>query len=178
MISSNEFKEKWNTKLCPLIEYDKKIVDKLNIPLESKTFLIEAGLPEVAAPFLSFERINKGALLQLEDNHNIGKDYIYLGFTGNGDILTIEDNSGIIIVINHETYEKSYVNNSIQSLAESLLEYSEFVKKIKKVNGRKAYLNGNCSKEDLEDIKNKLISIDDKSINNSTFWWNEINLFY
>lgn len=177
MISSNEFKEKWNKELYPLIEYDKEVVDNLEIPLESKKFLIEAGLPESATPFLSFETMNKGALLTLREKYSIDKDYIYIGFTGDGDILAIENNSGVIITINHETHEKAYVNNSVPQLAQSLLEYSEFVKRIKKASGRRAYLNRDCSKEELEVIKNKLTIIDDKSINNKSFWWNEMSLF-
>lgn len=177
MISSNEFKEKWNKEVYPLIEYDKKVVDNLEIPIESKKFLIEAGLPESATPFLSFESMNKGALLTLREKYNIDKDCIYIGFTGDGDILAIEENSGVIITINHETHEKAYVNNSVPQLADSLLQYSQFVKRIKKANGRRAYLNKECSKEELEVIKKNLISIDDKSINNNSFWWNEISLF-
>lgn len=179
MISSNDFKEKWNTEVYPLIEYDGEIVNKLEIPLESKNFLIEAGLPESATPFLSFEVMGHGGLLTLKEKYNIDRytEDIYIGFTGEGDILAIENKSGVIITINHETFEKSYVNNSVPQLAESLLEYSEFVKRIKKANGRRAYLNRECSKEELESIKNRLILIDEKSIDNNNFWWNEISLF-
>lgn len=177
MISSNEFKGKWNKDIYPLIEYDKKVVDNLDIPLESKSFLIEAGLPESATPFLNFETMDEGVLLTLREKYNLDKDYIYIGFTGDGDVLAIEDISGVIITINHETYEKTYVNNSVPQLAESLLEYSEFVKRIQKANGKFAYLNKDCSEEELEIIKNKLTLIDDKCIDNNSFWWNELSLF-
>lgn len=179
MISSSDFKEKWNTEVYPLIEYDGERVNKLEIPLESKNFLIEAGLPESATPFLSFEVMEHGGLLNLKEEYNIDRhtEDIYIGFTGEGDILAIENKSGVIITINHETFEKSYVNNSVPQLAESLLEYSEFVKRIKKANGRCAYLNRECSKEELESIKNSLILIDEKSIDNNNFWWNEISFF-
>ncbi|GAA0086271.1 hypothetical protein UT300007_27100 [Clostridium sp. CTA-7] len=179
MINSNDFKEKWNTEIYPLIEYDGKRVNKLEIPLESKNFLIEAGLPESATPFLNFEIMSNGGLLTLKEKYNTDKyaEDTYIGFTGDGDIIAIENKSGVIITINHETFEKSYVNNSVPQLAESLLEYAEFVKRIKKSNGRRAYLNRDCAQEELESIKNKLILIDGKSIDNNSFWWNEMSLF-
>lgn len=179
MISANEFKEKWNAQIYPLIEYTVEKVNKLDIPLESKIFLSEAGLPESSAPFLNFEDIHKGGLSTLKEKYNNDKysEYIYIGFTGEGDILAIENKSGVIISINHETFKKIYVNKSIPQLAESLLEYAEFIKLIKQTNGRRAYLNRECSNEQLELIKNKLINIDDKSIDNNNFWWDEISLF-
>ncbi len=177
MISSNEFKEKWNKDISPLVEYSEEVVNGLNIPIESKRFLIESGLPESAAPFLSFETMDKGALLRLIEKYNLDKDYIYIGFTGEGDILAIENNSGIVITINHETYEESYVNNSVQQLAESLLEYSEFIKRIKKVNGGRAYLNKTCSREELNILKDKLTLIDDRCLDSNSFWWNKISSF-
>lgn len=177
MISVNELKEKWDEEAYPLIEYDKKIVDNLQVPMECKEFLIEVGLPEAAVPFLTFESSDDGGLLTLREKYDIDKDYIYIGFTGEGDIIAIEDKSGVIIVINHETDENVYMNSSIGQLLESLFEYSEFVKRIKNANGRQAFLNRECSKEELEVIKNKLNSIDNNSIQNDSFWWNEISLF-
>lgn len=94
--------------------------------------------------------MDEGVLSRLIEKYNLDKDYIYIGFTGEGDILAIENNSGIVITINHETYEELYVNNLVQELAESLLEYSEFIKRIKKANGRRAYLNKTCSREELK----------------------------
>ncbi|MBU3218408.1 SUKH-4 family immunity protein [Clostridium estertheticum] len=179
MISPIEFKEKWNKEVYPLIKYDIDKVNKLSIPIESKQLLTEAGLPDSAAPFLNFESIDSGALLTLKEKYNVDKyeEYIYIGFNGNGDILAIENKTGIVVSINHETFEKVYVNKSIPQLAESLLEYADFIKTIKEINGRKAYLNRECPKEQLEVIKNKLNNIDNKSIGNNTFWAEEISLF-
>lgn len=179
MINANDFKNRWNAEIYPLIEYNKERIAKLEIPIESKEFLVEAGLPESAAPFLSFESIDGGALLSLKEKYNVDEnaENIFIGFTGEGDIITLENESGKVIIINHETSEKVYLNNSVPQLAESLLEYSEFIKLIKETNGSRAYLNNECSKEQLESIKNKLILIDEKIIDDDSFWANEILSF-
>ena len=128
---------------------------------------------------MSFESSNQGAFLTIKEKYDIDKykEDMYIGFTGEGDILTIESKSGVIVCINHETLEKFYVNNSIPQLAESLLEYEQFINVINEINGEFAYLDRDCPKEKLELIKNKLINIDNKSINVNSFWWNEISLF-
>ncbi|MCB2362562.1 SUKH-4 family immunity protein [Clostridium estertheticum] len=180
MLSFIEFKQKWNKEIYPLINYEEDKIMKINIPIESKRFLVECGLPESAAPFLSFESSNQGALLTLKEKYDDIDKYqedIYIGFTGDGDILTIESKLGHVVCINHETLEKFYVNNSIPQLAESLLEYEQFINAINEINGEFSYLDRECPKEQLELIKNRLINIDKKSIHNGSFWWNEISLF-
>lgn len=179
MISPNEFKEKWNEEINPLVNYDEDNVNKCKLPVESKRFLIEAGLPESAAPFLSFESEDEGALLTLKEKYDIDQygDDIYIGFTGEGDMLAIESKSGVVVCINHETFKKSYVNNSIPQLAESLLEYEYFINSINEINGEFAYLDRECPKEQLELIKCKLININKESLNINTLWWNELSLF-
>lgn len=46
MINPNEFKEKWNEEIYPLVNYDEDKVNRCKLPIETKRFLIEAGLPE------------------------------------------------------------------------------------------------------------------------------------
>ena len=186
MISPNEFKEKLNKEIYPLINYDEDKVNKCNLPEETKRFLIEAGLPESAAPFLSFESEKEGSLLTLKVKYNIDQygDGIYIGFTGDGDILAVESKSGVVVCINHETFKKSYVNNSVPQLAESLLEYECFINSINEINGEFAYLDRECPQKQLELIKCKLININKDSLNINkdslninTLWWNELSLF-
>lgn len=70
-----------------------------------------------------------------------------------------------------------YINNTVSQLAESLLEYEKFIQEISTNNGGFAYVDKEWSLEELNDIKEKLISIDIKSLQKNSFWSNELSLF-
>ena len=70
-----------------------------------------------------------------------------------------------------------YINNTVSQLAESLLEYEKFIQEINTNNGEFAYVDKEWSLEELNDIKEKLISIDIKSLQKNSFWSNELSLF-
>lgn len=70
-----------------------------------------------------------------------------------------------------------YINNTVSQLAESLLEYEKFIQEINTNNGGFAYVDKEWSLEELNDIKEKLISIDIKSLQKNSFWSNELSLF-
>ena len=128
---------------------------------------------------MNFETIDNGALLKLNEKFNIDieENYIYIGFTGEGDILALENDTGSVVCINHENLEKMYINNTVSQLAESLLEYEKFIQEINTNNGEFAYVDKEWSLEELNDIKEKLISIDIKSLQKNSFWSNELSLF-
>ncbi|WP_410983408.1 SUKH-4 family immunity protein [Bacillus cereus] len=179
-MNPNEFRKRWNQKVYPFVHYEEDKLKNLDIPVLCKHFLLTAGLPESAVPFLNFESTKNGSLLSLKEKYNVDASYernIYLGFTGEGNILSMKVPSGMVVCIDHETMEEVYVNQSIPQLAECILEYSEFIKRIKEVNGRHAYLNRECKKGDLEVMIEKFIEIDEDCLNHNTFWNEEINLF-
>ena len=128
---------------------------------------------------MNFETIDNGALLKLNEKFNIDieENYIYIGFTEEGDILALENDTGSVVCINHENLEKMYINNTVSQLAESLLEYEKFIQEINTNNGEFAYVDKEWSLEELNDIKEKLISIDIKSLQKNSFWSNELSLF-
>lgn len=86
----------------------------------------------------------------------------------------MKEPSGMVVCIDHETMEEVYVNQSIPQLAECILEYSEFIKRVKEVNGKHAYLNRECNKEDLEVMIGKFTAIDKDCLNHNTFWSEEL----
>lgn len=69
------------------------------------------------------------------------------------------------------------MNSSIPQLAEILLNYSEFIEKIKVINGRRAFIERNAPQELIEWITNRIEQIDPKSLNEGNFWREELNLF-
>ena len=55
MLSPKEFVAGWGKRDVPLMRFPKIAVEQLSLSEEDKTFLVQAGLPEDAAPFLTFE---------------------------------------------------------------------------------------------------------------------------
>jgi hypothetical protein len=58
-----------------------------------------------------------------------------------------------------------------------LLFYVEFIKKVKAVNGRRAYLEKNATKELLDWISKSLHQIDAVSLTQGGFWEEELDSF-
>lgn len=180
MIDANEFKERWNEKIFPLVKYTNNKVDILSINKQDKEFLLAVGLPDSAAPFLSFVKEEKGALKKLKELYDIQQrygDYVYLGYNASGDLIVLNEESGEVLCINHENSEEQYVNKSIVQLAESLLEYASFVNHINQVRGDFAYLDRECAIEDIRDISNRLKCIDSEALKVGSFWSEEIEQF-
>ena len=50
----------WNEEIYGLIHYNEKIIHSFSFSKETKDFLIKAGFPESAPPFLTFESADNG----------------------------------------------------------------------------------------------------------------------
>lgn len=182
MITPQEFLDNWDEETYGLVEYDYKVIDSYSLSQESKDFLIKAGLPESASPFLTFESSLKGGGVRLTEKHNdadpLYSKYIYVGFTGNGHPICIDEENDVVIFIDYDKEnEEAFINSSIAQFAESLLVYVDFIKKIKAENGRRAFLERKATKDLLEWIANRLVEIDADSLTQGSFWEEELNNF-
>ncbi len=181
MITAEIFLSKWDKEICPLVSYKEKYIKKLGLSNEVKSFLIEAGLPEAAAPYLNFEASAQGGAIAVGKKYKElkkKKGYIYLGYTGNGDIICAVEKTGNVIVISHENKDdEQFVNSSILQLIECLVEYDEFVNKIMAANGRRAFLESNATDELLEWIRERIATIDNIALDKDCFWRNELERY-
>ncbi|MBQ7774343.1 MAG: SUKH-4 family immunity protein [Lachnospiraceae bacterium] len=172
-MTAKEFLERWDTEICPMVSYDAKKIHALNLPEDVKDFLIEAGLPSDAAPFLNFESSAKKGATKL-GLFGKKRKYIYFGYTEAGDKICVLEETGHVLCINHEDGSEIFINSSILKLAECLLAYSEFIDEINKVNGRRAFLEGIATEEQLEKITSRLNNIDGNALNDKSFWMEEL----
>lgn len=107
-------------------------IAELRMTDHDKTFLAEAGLPEDAAPFLSF-LYEPGIVLEslLTIDSSLGSEYekyIILGNNGSGDPICIRQPEGIIVVLNHDNHmQEIFINSSISQFAESLCLFQESI---------------------------------------------------
>ncbi len=182
MLTPKEFIKLWSVKKEKLIKYPTEIVEKLSIPEDSKLFLIEAGLPSSAAPFLSFgpvsvekPLISASRLWGLPESFSC---YRVIGSTGFGDSICIDESeNGIIIYLDHEVgFKKIFINSSVMKLAESLLAYRHFVERTIKERGQDAYLEFDIPIDLRKWIINEMRKIDILAVNEGCFWKNELNV--
>jgi hypothetical protein len=182
MISPQEFLERWNKDIYGLVHYEEVVIDKSVILNNDKNFLVIAGLPESAAPFLSFEGSEQGGGKPLNEKYEVSenefKEFIYIGFTGENNPICISTTSGTVVSFDYQNnFDEIFINSSINQLAESLLIYDDFVKKIKLANGRKAFLEKNAPSESILWLEKELKRIDKNSLNESSFWKTEIESY-
>lgn len=182
MISPQDFLVNWNKNIYGLIHYDEKIINSFSFSKETKEFLIQAGFPETAPPFLTFESADNGGGIRLNENHNgletVYRKFVYFGFTGSGYPICIDEYSSQLVYIDYDNENKVVlINSTIKKFAEALLVYVEFIKEVKAANRRRAYLEKNVSKGLVEWITGSLQKIDAISLTKGCFWAEEIGSF-
>jgi len=137
------------------------------ISAEVKKFLIHAGLPSSAAPFLTFEHVEEGLPPIWNMWGSIGdwsegdilrlKRYYLVGQDGNGNAICIDtENKEYVVLLDHEDNFRTsqFVNSSVFHLAECLLSYRE------RMNNRK----------NTEQVKREFGRTDVDAIGEGNFW--------
>lgn len=95
MMSPCEFRKKWNhVKNGKLITFSSSDFVGLLVSGEAKKFLIEAGLPASAPPYLEFRKKQK-FFFKKHNNFNISYHYFPIGTTGAGDFVCIKTKGNI-----------------------------------------------------------------------------------
>ena len=103
MITAEIFLSKWDTEIMPLVSYDEKIIKKLGLTEEVKTFLKEAGLPEAAPPYLTFESPKQGGAVAVGKKYRV-VDLLLLEYGQNSTSKRVNKES-ILNQIIHTTKE-------------------------------------------------------------------------
>ena len=157
-----------------LVNWNEEIIHSFSFSKETKDFLIKAGFPESAPPFLTFESANNGGGIKLSKIQNeLGTMYdkfIYFGFTGSGNPICIDESKSQLVYIDYDNENKVVlINSTIEKFAESLLVYVEFIKEVKAANGRKAYIEKNIPEDLGEGISSALKEIDAVALTKGCF---------
>lgn len=101
-----------------------------------------------------------------------------MGYTGNGDLVCVIEGTGEVVTIDHENNSNEiFMNSSVPKLEECLLEYYEFIKRRKLVNGSKAFLKGHTTEELLEWITEKIMEIDRTALQEKCFLREELDRY-
>ncbi|CAH1202490.1 hypothetical protein PAECIP111893_01807 [Paenibacillus plantiphilus] len=70
MLTPQEFLEKWDSETYCLVNFDTNVINSFSLSQETKEFLLQAGLPESAFPFLTFESSVNGGGIKLTEKYD------------------------------------------------------------------------------------------------------------
>ena len=179
MLTPADFAARWGTTDEPLVRFPKKAVGRLALPEEDKEFLVRAGLPADAAPYLGFEAPAKGELPTVADEWQQPDEfrrYRVLGSTGSGDPIAIDENGrGEVVCLDHENgFARALLNSSVRQLAASLLAYRKMVQDAVAQNGEDAFLDGNIPQGARRELERELRQIDAAALKPGCFWGEEL----
>jgi len=174
-----DFVARWGNENFPLIRFSKKAVERLALAEEDKAFLLQAGLPENAAPYLTFDEPESGELPTVAEQWSLAKvfkRYRAIGSDGSGNPIALDERqNGEVVYLDHENeFAPVLVNKSIRQLAESLLAYRKLVKDTQAELGEDAFLDGQTSVAARKKLKQELTRIDPAAMKAGCFWHGEL----
>ena len=179
MLSAKEFASRWGNDGVPLTPFPQNAIEPLSLSEEDKAFLAQAGLPEDAAPFLTFAAPQSAQLPTVAEQWNQPKAfaaYRVIGSDGSGNPIALDENNhGEVVLLDHENkFAKVLVNKSIRQLAESLLAYRKLVTDTQQEFGEDAFLDGKTSPAARKELRQELARIDPPALKPGCFWYGEL----
>ena len=180
-----EFKHKWPSDEDKLNPISPIRLDGLGLSEMSIEFLKTAGLPDSAAPFLSFVKDSDDVYKGIQKLTSIYEElesefekYIVIGSCNDGDPIVINTaNNDKIEHLDHEDYFSSrQFNSNIYTLADSLVVYTNFVSMLIDKKGEDAYFDSDFTDEEFQKLKSDLIVADSEIMENNGFWAEQIEM--
>mgnify|MGYP000909105551 CR=1 FL=1 len=181
-----EFKIAWSEYDGELRPISLETLLRFNLSNETREFLNTSGLPDEAAPFLSF--VGDINLKNKYDSINILTNwfdflpteyskYVVIGTDGSGDVIALNtEEGGVIEWLDHEDgFSSRFMNSSILHLASCLIAYNQFIKVIRKENGDDAYIEANFNDTQFENLYKSQKSTDEYSLNKGNFWQTDLD---
>jgi hypothetical protein len=133
MITAQEFRQSWQrVEGDRLVAFPADTISDVELPADARAFLIEAGLPCEAAPFLSFGRPERGTLERVSavyDQACAFDRYRIIGSNGSGDPVCLDEEAGgQIVYLNHDNrLQRVLMASSVFTLAECLLAFRDII---------------------------------------------------
>lgn len=177
MLSPSEFVTRWRSG--DLVCFSAKSVDGLTLASEDKAFLVQAGLPRDAAPFLTFDAPKLADLPTVAEQYGVANEfqrYRVIGSDGSGNPIAIDENhQGEVVCLDHENrFARALLNGSVRQLAESLLAYRKLVEDTQAESGPDAFLDGKTSAAGRKNLREELTRIDPAAVKPGCFWHAEL----
>lgn len=180
-MTPESFKKAWEHRAdAPLSPLHQEKLNNLNLSASTSTFLSQAGLPESAAPFLSFAD-NSDDIRRLRELYDFLPEefdhYVVIGSCNEGDPIVINTRTDQVEYMDHEdNFSSRLFNTSIAALADSLLAYRGFVLQVQEEKGEEAYINADYTPEQLQALKDALTRADPEAMARKGFWQEEYDM--
>jgi hypothetical protein len=180
MLSPKDFVSHWG-KDSPLVRFRQDALEKLTISDEDKAFLVQAGLPQSAPPFLNFEAPKSGALPTVADAWRQSAEfrrYRIIGFDGAGSPIALDqDCQGEVACLDHDDkFSRTVMNKTVRQLAESLLAYRKALQSSKTAKGNSDDSDPAFPQAVREKLFKELRKIDPAAVKFGCFWANEVQI--
>jgi hypothetical protein len=168
-----DFSAAWKASGDRLCRYPADAISASSLPANTKHFLVSAGLPQDAAPFLSFAPGRLDWLKQIGDD----ADRFYpVGSDGSGNPIMVDDN-GFVWLVDHDTpSHRTLVNSSVPALAECLLAYRRLVAEAVAAGGEDAFLDGLIPADSIATFSTSINAIDSSAGDKDNFWGRELTV--
>lgn len=175
----SDYRSQWKEK--HLNKFTREQFKGLKVDDSTVEFMTHIGLPDSAAPFLSF---STKELMTIEEIYSTGNPVdnflVEIGNDGAGDPICIDlkDQCKIVALDHEDNFAPRFVNTSVKELFMFLTVYKQFGEKLIQLRGDFAFLDSDFTDDELHELLQELKSIDPKALSgDDTFWSQEIQLF-
>jgi len=186
-MTPEEFTHSWIKIAEPLTPLSPVRLNSFNLKLETKEFLIKAGLPTSAAPMLRFTKDTDDivyGITKLVELYDFEEDwakfdkYVVIGSCRDGDPIAINtDENDLIEELDHGNgFTPKYFNSSINALAGFLVIYRNFEHSVLTEHGEEGWQNFYFTDAQFDLLKSRMLSIDHKALTEEGFWKDELEL--
>ena len=173
-MTPDDFKRLWEADgdhLCPMSADE---LSGFEIPISARDFLIRVGLPEEAAPFLSFSRSSRANASLLLRTAIGPSEAPVVGSTASGDPVVVRLD-GVIVYLNHDAgFAERYINKDVEAFAKTSLKMRQLIADAQRLHGPDAYLDGLVPAALREDFRSFLVGVDSVAIKPGALWMDEI----
>lgn len=176
-----QIKEYWANKKEPVNTYNLSQLENVRLVKETTDFLINCGLPNSCAPFLSFEKHNEKQIPTPNEVFNIDfdllNDFLMVGSNGSGDPVCIDlNNDNNIVYLNHDNFfESVFINSSVYQLAVCIIKYEKFHTSLNPRIEGQSFTKRRFSDEEFNKVCIEFKEIDPGSLSGDNFWKSELD---
>lgn len=165
------FKRAWEATGEELVRFPVDGPQARAIPDDARRYLSEAGLPEDAAPCLSF---GPGLWDPWPPAESATPVCVPIGTNGSGDPIAVFPD-GIVGDLNHDAgFAVRYLNRDVATLAECLLSYRALISEVQDAAGPDAWLDGAVPAHLKARFETLLKEIDPAALEPGTLWAEEL----
>ena len=170
------FRIAWGANGDELCRFSADSLSRSELPPSAKLFLEAAGLPKEAAPFLNFGPTSLDWLGRSRQDDF--ETYYAVGSDGAGNPFVV-DPKGTVCLIDHEAPGRmTFVNSSVEALAECLLAYRSLVMATVAAGGEDAFLDGRISRQMIEAFSGSVGAVDSAAVRPGSFWAGELSRLF